>query len=273
MGTSLVVNQDNFATEVLARSQEKPVLVDFYAQWCGPCQMLKPILEKLVQEYDFVLAKVDIDENPTLANQYGVQGVPDVKIVTNGQVRDGFVGILPEPQIRELLQQLNLSSLLDQQLDALFAAADQGQVEKAQAILEDLLLQYPENRQLMLEAAEFYIQADQLEKAKAVLMPIQEYEKDVYARAKAYQDLIQFKQITQEPAAAGELDQAFHTAAQLILDQQYEPALEKLLEIIRKDRRYRNDGARKAMLSVFSLLGDDHPLTKDFRKQLMQALY
>ena len=100
------VNQSTFLAEVLEKSHQTPVVVDFFATWCGPCQMLKPLLEKLVPEYGLVLAKVDIDENPGLAQEYGVSGVPDVRIVVDGLVQPGFVGMLPEPKLREMLQRL-----------------------------------------------------------------------------------------------------------------------------------------------------------------------
>jgi putative thioredoxin len=167
MGASISVNHDNFTTKVVEKSYEKPVLVDFFATWCGPCQMLKPMLEKLVQEYDFILAKVDIDENPDLAQTYGVQGVPDVRIVVEGQVSEGFVGVLPEPQLRELLAQLNLKSVLNEALEAIYTEASIGNIEKATALLEDLVRQHPENCGLLLEAANFYLEADQLETAES----------------------------------------------------------------------------------------------------------
>ena len=209
MGLSITTDQANFAHDVLEASYQKPVLVDFFATWCGPCQMLKPLLEKLAQEYDFVLAKVDIDQNQELAQAYDVQGVPDVRIVLDGEVTEGFVGVLPEPQLRELMAQLNLKSTLEIGLTQVYDAAVIGQMELAQTTLKALLDQYPDNRELQLE----------------------------------------------------------------VVQKDYQAALEILLELVSRDRTYRDDGARKAMLDVFNLLGNEHPLTTEYRKRLMLILY
>lgn len=272
MGESIVVKRDNFATEVLEKSYDKPVLVDFFAQWCGPCQMLKPMLEKLAQEYDFVLAKVDIDASPDLAQDYGVEGVPDVRIVVDGAVNPGFVGVLPEPQLRQLMAQLQLTSGLDQALEQIYAKASQGNLQAAEAELADLLRQYPDNRGLILEAANFYLETDQPALAEAVLAPIQESEKEYFARAKGLKALIAFKQALLI-APESDLDRQFQQAAQAALQEDYSTAFQGFLAIVSRDRKYRQDGARKAMLALFDLLGDDHPLTKNYRKQLTMALY
>jgi putative thioredoxin len=273
MGSAIAVNHDNFSAEVLEKSHQKPVLVDFYATWCGPCKMLAPMLERLVQEYDFVLAKVDIDDNPNLAQTYGVQGVPDVRIAIAGELKEGFVGVLPEAQLRALLEGLNLQSELDIALDGIYQQAEQGHMETAETALNELLQRYPENRGLILEAANFCLETGQLETAEDLLLKIQEYEKDYYPKAKLLKALIFFKRVATETNLASELDRSFQAAAQLILQEDYQSALDILLDIVGKDRVYRSDGARKAMLSVFDVLGDDHPLTSEYRKKLMLALY
>ncbi|MBD2072458.1 tetratricopeptide repeat protein [Phormidium sp. FACHB-592] len=273
MGASISVNQETFATEVIEKSHQKPVLVDFFAQWCGPCQMLKPLLEKLAQEYDFVLAKVDIDQSPDLAQTYGVGGVPDVKVAIDGTLTDGFIGMLPEPKLREFLAQLQITSLLDTALESIYADAAIGNVEQAEARLSRLLEQHPDNRGLTLEAANFYIEADRLDKAENLLATIQEYDKEHFPHTKTLRAIVQFKQIALQPKEGTNLDHAFRQAANLVLDENYAAALEQFLTIVTSDRRFRDDGARKAMLAIFDLLGDDHPLTKDYRKQLVMALY
>ena len=102
------VNDDNFTEEVIEKSTGKPVLVFFHAIWCPFCQELSPRLEKLSSDYDLVLTKVDVDQNPELVQAYGVQGFPDVRLINNGQVTDSFVGALPDPLIRDFLFQNEL---------------------------------------------------------------------------------------------------------------------------------------------------------------------
>lgn len=274
MGTSIVVNSSNFETEVTQRSHEKPVVIDFYATWCGPCQMLKPILEKLVQEYDFVLAKVDIDQEPALANAFGVEGVPDVRVVVEGRTAPGFVGVLPEPKVREFLTDtLNLKSDLEMGLDAIRGALAAGHLDEAQQRFAALIERYPDDRRLILEAARFLIGRDRLESAEKLLSVIQENEKGDYAKAQALKRLSQLKRELASPVGLGELDQIYAQAAMFALDEDYEAALQGFLQIVERDRTYRQDGGRKAMLMVFDLLGDDHPLSKEYRKKLMLTLY
>ena len=272
MGYAVDVEQSNFVENVIQVSYQKPVLVDFYATWCGPCKILKPILEKLVNEYDFILAKVDIDQNPELASQYGVEGVPDVRIVSQGQVNPGFVGALTEPQIRQFLGQLNLKSDFEENLDALKLAIVQKQFPQGKQILDQLFRQYPNRQEVTLEAAKFLMALNQFENAEKLLNTIKEDQQDFYTQAQALKQLIQFKQEA-TPSGDSELEQQYAQACQLTLEEDYEAALPLFLDIVGTSRKFKEDGARKAMLTIFNLLGDEHPLTKDYRKKLMLQLY
>ncbi|PSN15267.1 co-chaperone YbbN [filamentous cyanobacterium CCT1] len=272
MGQSIVVNQAEFEQAVLQPSFEQPVLVDFFATWCGPCQMLKPMLEKLVQEYDFTLAKVDIDANPELAKAFGVEGVPDVRIVSQGQVQEGFVGVLPEPQLRELLANLGLRSSLEEDLAAFDAALANGDPGKIFPALTTLLTRYPNNSQILLKAAQLYVLQGDDALASQYLELIDPSDRAAIDVADGLRDLITLRQSLTD-LGDSELDRAFSTASQAALKGDFAAALEGFLAVVKRDRTYRNDSARKAMLTVFKLLGSSDPLTTTYRKRLMQALY
>ncbi len=273
MGTSIVVDGSTFAAEVVQASHQKPVLIDFFATWCGPCQMLKPMLEKLVQEYDFILAKVDIDQNPDLATRYGVEGVPDVRVALQGRVYKGFVGVIPEHQLHDLMEKLSLTSSLDSTLEAIQLARATGDIERAKTLFSQLLKSHPDNRRLVLEAAKFLVGQGEPDAAAELVTVIGEDEKEFFAEAQSVKALIQFHHEVSHPAIASDLDALYIKGAQLVLEEQYGDALHLFLDLVGRDRQYRNDGARKAMLTIFGLLGDGHPLTKDYRKQLMLSLY
>jgi putative thioredoxin len=272
MGTSIVVNQADFNQSVLEASTEMPILVDFYATWCGPCQLLKPLLEKLCQEYNFTLAKVDIDQNPELAQRYGVSGVPDVRIVVGGEVQPGFVGMMEERELRELLQRLQLTSALDRELEDIYSIASDGDVPAGIARMEMLLKANPDNAGLVLEAANFYMEADEPEKAETLLGRISQKDKALAAKARGLQALIVFRQVAKGEALS-DLDRVYQQAAQHVLDQAYEAALQGFLAIVSRDRIYRQDAGRRGMIAVFDLLGNDDPLTLTYRKKLTMAMY
>ncbi|MEM9164732.1 MAG: tetratricopeptide repeat protein [Cyanobacteria bacterium P01_F01_bin.4] len=268
------VNQQTFATEVLQRSADTAVLVDFFAQWCGPCKLLGPILEKLAGEYDFVLAKVDIDQNPDLANTYGVEGVPDVRIARDGKVAEGFVGALDETQLRSQLTQLGISSGLDQGLAEFQRLRTAGDRSAAQTVLNRLIQQYPESAELMLAAAEYLMAHDRLEDAqKLIRQAALRAPRGLSSRVEGMKSLLEFKQAIAQTQPETKSDQTYISACKAAVAGDHEAALTQFLEIVENERGDRKNIARKAMIGVFSLLGDDSELTRSYRKQLMQALF
>ncbi len=268
MGISIEVDNTNFATQVLKNSHKKPVLVDFYATWCGPCKMLKPILEKLVQEYDFILAKVDVDQSPDLAQTYGIEGVPDVRVVTQGEVKPGFVGVLSEPKLRNFLGELNLHSELETNLQELQNLIKSGQFEQAKNLLDRLFHKYPNNPTIIIESAKFLVSLNKLEEAKKLIETIGEHNREFYPQVKTVKALIHFKEEAENPGDST-LDKTYAQACTLTLSANYEQALELFFELVSKNPKHKDDRVRKAMLAIFHILGDNHPTSKEYRNKLL----
>jgi putative thioredoxin len=273
MGSIIEVSSATFEEDVLAQSFQKPVMVDFFAQWCGPCQMLKPLLEKLTHEYDFVLAKVDIDQNPELARIYQVEGVPDVKVAMEGQLYNGFVGMLTEPQLRDFLEQLNLKSTFDEAMATLTTAKQLGDPQQLQTQYLALLETYPDRPELLIEAAQFFLSQGHLSQAEALLDKIDPLQRPYGDQATAVRSLMEFHRAIHEIKPDTAADQHYLAGAKAAIAQNYETAMDEFLSLVKLDRQYRQDGGRKALITLFGVLGDAHPLTLAYRKQLMQTLY
>jgi len=272
MSFSVDVNQDNFATEVLEASHQRLVVADFYATWCGPCKLLKPILEKLAPEYGFILAKIDTDKNPELASQYGIEGVPDVRIFMKGEIYQGFVGAKSEEELREFFDGLGLKSTLNVELEQAQMFVKSGDAKSAKETFDSLFEKYPNNPQVAIAAAQFLLQCDRAELASQMLDTVTTSDRTYTAQIEAMRALISLKEITKiEPE--NELDEQFIRGAKSALAQDYEGALQAFLDIVERDRAYRDDGARKAMLTLFELLGKQHPLTQKYQQELTLVLF
>ncbi|NPA12455.1 MAG: thioredoxin [Aquificae bacterium] len=272
MGLIYDVSDNNFEEIVIEKSYQKPVVIDFWAPWCGPCQILKPVLEKLANEYGFILAKINTDENPHIAQQFGVSGIPDVRIFINGKEVDKFVGALPEPKIREILEkyiQTDVDRLLEEAKMEFMA----GNITKAEEIYRKLLQEYPDNKKVALEAAQFFIKVGNLEEAEKLLNSVKEYHKEYYPKAQALKELITFKKWCEEMNPENELDKLLKEGACLVLKEDYKDALDKFLKVVQLDKNYKDGAGRKAMVSIFNLLGESNPLTKEYRRKLAMWLY
>jgi putative thioredoxin len=272
MESSLEINSLNYQEEVIIKSAIKTVVVDFFATWCGPCQLVKPILEKLAPEYNFILAKIDIDREPDLAAKFGVEGVPDIRIVQEGEMFAGFVGARSEEEIRELLVSLNLKSILSEEIDKLQQAKLAQDFSLAKQIIDRLFATYPDRAEVILEAAKFLVTVKQLEMAEKMLATINPEAGVFYDRGRSISTIIKWAEEI-ENIGDGELDLTYARGVKATLAEDYSLALASFLQIVSSSRKYRDDGARKAMLTIFNILGDRHHLTLDYQQKLLKVLF
>jgi putative thioredoxin len=277
------VTQQTFESQVLAKSREIPVLADFWAAWCGPCKQLMPVLAKLADEYDgkFFLAKINSDTEQPLAARYGVKSLPTVKLFRNGQVVEEFMGAQPEKTIRALLDR-HIPRESDALVDNALLAARSGKPDEALAILQQAVKTDPGNDRAKLELARlhgYFGHAAEAEVALAALS-VEARESSDAVGLKAQLEFVHIVANARPPDAlltaiaanARDSDARYELAAHLVLRQQYEAALDQLLEIVRTDRKFHDDAGRKAMVSIFNLLGGSGDTVKQYRAKLSMAL-
>jgi putative thioredoxin len=279
---SVEVNADNFRAVVLEGSRSVPVVIDFWAPWCAPCRALKPVLEKLAAEYagKFVLAKINSDENAELAASMGVRGIPAVKAVVNGEVVDEFVGALPESQVRAFIERIvpSPSAQAAGRARELMAA---GRSEDALAELDAALGLDPRNETAQIDKLQVLVELARLDEARALLDALGPLALND-PRVGALKASLAFSTRPTEDASALEqriaasaddLDARLKLARHHAHAGAYEQALQHLLEIVRRDRKFGDDAGRKTMLEIFNLLGADDPLVGRYRRELSSALY
>jgi putative thioredoxin len=263
----------NFEEDVLERSRTVPVLVDFWAAWCGPCKILGPVLERLAAEADdrWALAKVDTEQFTEVAQKYCIRSIPTVKLFVDGVVVDEFVGALPEYQIVHWLESAIPGKYRKQidQAESLFAA---GKNALAGAILDDVLAAEPGNVVARILLAR-NIAFDDPVRAVSLTENIEELK---------YSDLLDAIRViarlrtlttNEDQLPAAEVRSSYRAAIQMLVAGDIDAALGQFIDIIRQDRHYDNDGSRKACIALFKLLGEEHPVTQKHRRDFSSALY
>ncbi|MFV0454969.1 MAG: thioredoxin [Pseudomonas sp.] len=280
------VTASNFEQLVLENSFHKPVLVDFWAEWCAPCKALMPVLAKITEEYqgELLLAKVNCDIEQEVVARFGVRSLPTVVLFKDGQPVDGFAGAQPEAAIRAMLephvqQPATPEADLLESAQALFA---EGRIGEAENLLKQLLTDDNENAAALILYARCLAERGELGEAETVLGAVKGDEhKQALAAARAQltflrqaKDLPEVADLKSRLAQNGEDDEAtYQLAIQQLARQQYDTALDALLRLFVRNRSYADGLPHKTLLQVFDLLGNDHPLVTTYRRKLYQAIY
>lgn len=273
------VNEADFEYQVLAYSEEVPVIVDFWAEWCVPCKVLGPVLERLALEADgtFRLAKVNVDENPNLARRYNVRGIPAVKAFKDGRMVSEFSGALPELQVRDFIRRI-APSQNELQIAKGNSLLQSEQPQAAEDVFQAVLDQEPDNSAALLGLAKAVLLQGRGVEAKYLLQGFptsKEYASAELLRPLA-DALVWYENAVEEPAADPEreaLDMAYRNALRLITRGNLEAALDGLLDVLRQDKRYRDGEARLVFLGLLEVMGADNPLSRQYRSELAAVLF
>jgi len=284
---SIDVSQEDFSTQVLEASRTMPVVVDFWAPWCGPCKALGPILDRVVADFGgkLRLAKINTDENQELAAHYGVRGIPNVKAFIDGQLVDEFSGALSEPQVRRFLEGLLPSPAQPILLEAQ-AARRGGNIAQARALLQRALELDPSHPQAQLDLADVEIESGNVEPASQLLAafePEDSSQRERFDALKARLKLAEAARGADALALAArvsadptDLGARLALAQTLALREEYRGAFEQLLEIVQRDRSFRDDIGRKTMLTFFQILStrpEAQDLVREYRTALARTLH
>jgi putative thioredoxin len=277
-----------FVKDVIEESKRQPVLVDFWAEWCGPCKQLTPVLEKAVRgaKGKVKLVKMDIDKHPAIPGQMGIQSIPAVIAFVNGQPADGFLGALPEGQVNDFIARITKDAVAGDTKD-LIKAADEalaaGQAEDAIDMYAQVLSEEAGSVPALAGLARAYLETGALDQAKETLALVPEA-KHGDAAVAAARSAIEVAEQAQSAGPVGELEQKvaanpldhqvrFDLAVALNANGKRQEAADHLLDIVKRDRKWNEDGARKQLVQFFEAWGPTDEATVNGRRKLSSILF
>lgn len=267
-------DSDNFQKDVIERSHQIPVLVDFWAEWCGPCKVLGPVLERLAEKHKdrWALVKIDTEKYPQLVMQYDIRSIPNVKLFVNGEVANEFVGALPESAIERWLEKAlpGKQSQGIKQAQQFLAA---GKLSEARQALEKVLAAEPHNTTAAVLLAQTLVYEDP-EKAVQLISHIEE-DSEYFETAETIRSFGRLFQYLKgkDGLPEGPVKEQYLKAIRQLRSANFSAALEGFIEVLQTDRYYDDDGSRKACIAIFKFLGEDHQVTRKYRPAFSSALY
>jgi putative thioredoxin len=276
------VTRENYQ-QLMEASFKVPVLVDFWASWCQPCQVLMPILARLAEEYEgkFLLGKLNTEEEQEIAAQFGIRSIPTVKLFRDGQPVDEFMGALPEQAVRQFLDR-HVARESDAQLVQAREQLAAGNAAGAIVLLDEARETDPDNPRVTLALAEAQAAVGDIAAAEALLDSLPQDEQDKPDVTRLRNHLFFEGQVASAPAAPelearleidpGDHQARFQLALRKVVERDYDTAMELLLQLMQQDRSYGDDAGRKGLLQVFDLLGDD-PRVSRYRSRMASLLY
>ena len=277
------IDQNNAQQYLIDESFNRPVVVDFWADWCAPCKQLMPLLEKLADEYAgaFLLAKINADEQQGISQQLGVRSLPTVMVFKDGQPVDGFAGAQPETAVREMLQK-HLPSPWDAKIAEATELLDQGDTSGALALLRSAWEESNKLLEITLAYAGALVEGNRLDEAEEVLNEVRLVDRDAL-----HEQLMAQIELKREAGKSPEIealeselasDESNHSvrvklAVQLTTGVHYRDALEHLLVVLRADREWNNGEAKRLYLDTIASIGKGDPLAAEYQRKLFSILY